>query len=45
MIILAPLAANAPTPWALIDSLGDTPFLPEGLERPAIDDEVPVEFD
>ena len=33
-VILEPLASGATMPWALIDQLGDTPFMPEGREQP-----------
>jgi antitoxin VapB len=33
-VILEPLAPDSVMPWALIDQLGDTPFMPEGREQP-----------
>jgi antitoxin VapB len=33
-VILEPLTPDSPTPWALIDQLGDKPFMPEGREQP-----------
>jgi antitoxin VapB len=38
-LILEPLADDGAMPWALIDQLGDTPFVPEGREQPAIPDD------
>jgi antitoxin VapB len=35
-LILEPLADNGAMPWALIDQLGDTPFMPEGREQPSM---------
>lgn len=33
-VILEPLDAKSGVPWALIDQLGDKPFMPEGREQP-----------
>ncbi|MFI5015210.1 MAG: antitoxin [Hyphomicrobiales bacterium] len=33
-VILEPLTPAEAMPWALIDQLGDTPFMPEGREQP-----------
>ena len=33
-VILEPLAPAASMPWADIDRLGDTPFMPVGREQP-----------
>ena len=33
-VILEPLDDSGPTPWALIDEIGDDPFMPEGREQP-----------
>jgi antitoxin VapB len=35
-VILEPMEALGPMPWALIDQTGDTPFMPEGREQPAM---------
>ena len=35
-VILEPLDAEPGVPWALIDQLGDKPFMPEGREQPAM---------
>lgn len=32
-VILEPITAG-PVPWALIDALGDNPFMPEGRDQP-----------
>jgi len=33
-VILEPLTPQAAMPWALIDQLGDRPFMPAGREQP-----------
>jgi antitoxin VapB len=33
-VILEPVTPAAAMPWADIDRLGDTPFMPEGREQP-----------
>ena len=33
-VILEPMTSDTATPWALIDRLGDKPFMPEGREQP-----------
>jgi antitoxin VapB len=33
-VILEPLDTKPGVPWALIDQLGDKPFMPEGREQP-----------
>jgi antitoxin VapB len=35
-VILEPLDTKPGIPWALIDQLGDTPFMAEGREQPAM---------
>ncbi|MGB8840926.1 MAG: AbrB/MazE/SpoVT family DNA-binding domain-containing protein [Aliidongia sp.] len=35
-VILEPLDTKPDVPWALIDQLGDKPFMPEGREQPAM---------
>ena len=35
-VILEPLDASKAMPWATIDTLGDTPFMPEGREQPTM---------
>ncbi|MBB4291653.1 antitoxin VapB [Rhizobium leguminosarum] len=35
-VILEPLDADNAMPWAAIDKLGDTPFMPEGREQPSM---------
>jgi antitoxin VapB len=41
-VILEPWSPDSATPWALIDQLGDTPFMPEGRERPETPEDRPV---
>ncbi len=38
-VILEPLAPASPMPWALIDGLGDMPFMAEGREQPEMPDD------
>jgi antitoxin VapB len=33
-VILEPMTPDAAMPWALLDELGDTPFMPEGRDQP-----------
>jgi antitoxin VapB len=35
-VILEPLKTTAGMPWAIIDSLGDHIFMPEGRDQPAM---------
>lgn len=35
-VILEPLKPTMKMPWAAIDSLGDSNFMPEGREQPAM---------
>jgi len=35
-VILEPLDAKDPMPWADIDKLGDRPFMPGGREQPVM---------
>ena len=38
-LILEPLAGDDAMPWALIDQLGDTPFMPDGRDQPKMPDD------
>jgi antitoxin VapB len=42
-VILEPMNIAAGMPWAIIDSLGDQVFMPEGRDQPAMPDDK-VEF-
>ena len=33
-VILEPLTTDSTMPWALLDQLGDAPFMPEGRDQP-----------
>jgi len=35
-VILEPIGVVRAMPWDQIDALGDTPFMPEGREQPAM---------
>jgi antitoxin VapB len=35
-VILEPFKSDESMPWAEIDQLGDSPFMPEGREQPEI---------
>jgi antitoxin VapB len=35
-VILEPIGRPSAMPWHQIDALGDTPFMPEGREQPAM---------
>jgi antitoxin VapB len=35
-VILEPLESSAAMPWAIIDGTGDSPFMPEGRDQPAV---------
>ncbi len=35
-VILEPLEPSAAMPWAIIDETGDSPFMPEGRDQPAL---------
>ncbi len=35
-VILDPLEPSAAMPWAIIDGTGDSPFMPEGRDQPAV---------
>ena len=41
-VILEPLDDSGPTPWALIDAIGDKPFMPEGREQPKTPADRPI---
>jgi antitoxin VapB len=41
-VILEPITASGPMPWALIDGIGDKPFMPEGREQPAMPADPPI---
>ena len=41
-VILEPLPVSDLMPWALIDQIGDTPFMPEGREQPAMPADRPI---
>ena len=35
-VILEPLESSGTMPWAIIDGTGDSPFMPEGRDQPAL---------
>ena len=35
-VILEPMESGGAIPWALIDETGDSPFMPQGREQPAL---------
>jgi antitoxin VapB len=35
-VILEPVGEVGPMPWDQIDRIGDTPFMPEGRDQPAM---------
>ena len=35
-VILEPLESPGTMPWAIIDGTGDSPFMPEGRDQPAL---------
>lgn len=35
-VILEPLDPSPAMPWAIIDATGDSPFMPEGRDQPAL---------
>jgi antitoxin VapB len=41
-VILEPLTTAARMPWALIDQIGDKPFMPEGREQPEMPADRPI---
>jgi antitoxin VapB len=45
-VVLEPITPESKaTPWTIIDSLGDRPFMPEGREQPALPDDERRIFD
>jgi len=38
-VILTPLESSTAMPWSVIDRIGDTPFMPEGRDQPAMPDD------
>jgi antitoxin VapB len=38
-VILEPMTSATSMPWATIDNLGDSPFMPAGREQPELPDE------
>jgi antitoxin VapB len=38
-VILEPMDSGGAMPWSLIDQTGDSPFMPQGREQPALPDE------
>jgi antitoxin VapB len=40
--ILEPLPVSDLMPWALIDQIGDRPFIPEGREQPVMPADRPI---
>lgn len=41
-VILEPLPVSDLMPWALIDQIGDRPFMPEGREQPVMPADRPI---
>jgi antitoxin VapB len=41
-VILEPLTTSGSMPWALIDQIGDKPFMPEGREQPDMPADRPI---
>jgi antitoxin VapB len=41
-VILEPLTTSVSMPWALIDQIGDKPFMPQGREQPDMPADRPI---
>jgi antitoxin VapB len=41
-VILEPLTTSGSMPWAILDQIGDKPFMPEGREQPDMPADQPI---